>query len=436
MHIPHRTPATGGTPHRVAPLVLVSELKAEVDPAEVGIDPGRLRRVDEHLARYVDDGRLPGWLVTVSRRGRLAHVSRYGSRDAEQGLPVEPDTLWRIYSMTKPVTSVAAMMLYEQGAFQLTDPVSRFIPSFAGVRVYTGGPDQRPVTVPATEPVRIWHLLTHTAGLTYGFHRVHPCDALYRAAGFELGLPPGVTLAEACDRWAAIPLLFQPGTEWNYSVATDVLGRVVEVASGQPLDEFFAQRIFGPLGMTDTGFYAPQDQLSRLAALYTLGPGRKAVRFDALAEDARKPPTMLSGGGGLVSTAADYHRFTQLLLHRADSPAGELGDVRLLSPRTVAYMGRNHLPGGLDLEKFGRPLDAETSFAGVGFGLGFAVVLDPVPGRVVRSPGELSWGGAASTAFWIDPAEELTVCFYTQLIPSSAHPIRSELRQLVYQALL
>ena len=414
----------------------MSELKTEIDLAEAGLDPSRLRRLDENLARYVDDGRLPGWLVTVSRHGRLAHVSSYGARDAEKGLPVEPDTLWRIYSMTKPVTSVAAMMLYEEGAFQLTDPVSQFIPSFAGVRVFTGGSDQRPVTVPATEPVRIWHLLTHTAGLTYGFQRVHPCDALYRAAGFDVGLPPGMDLAAACDAWAGIPLLFQPGAEWNYSVATDVLGRVVEVASGQRLDEFFARRIFGPLGMTDTGFCAPQDQLGRLAALYALGPGGKAVRFDALGDEARKPPSMLSGGGGLVSTAADYHRFTQMLLPRADSPAGELDGRRLLSPRTVAYMGRNHLPGGLDLEQFGRPLDPRAPFRGVGFGLGFAVVIDPVPGRVVRSLGELSWGGLASTAFWIDPAEELTVSFFTQLMPSSAHPIRPQLRQLVYQALV
>jgi len=413
----------------------VSELKSEIDPAEVGIDPGRLRRVDEHLARYVDDGRLPGWLITVSRYGRLAHVSCYGSRDMEQGLPAEPDTLWRIYSMTKPVTSVAAMMLYEQGAFQLTDPVSRFIPSFADVRVYTGGSDQRPVTVPATEPVRIWHLLTHTAGLTYGFHRNHPCDALYRAAGFDIGLKP-VTLAEACDAWARIPLLFQPGTDWNYSVATDVLGRVVEVASGQPLDEFFAQRIFGPLGMTDTGFYAKPDDLDRLAALYGRAVNGKAGRLTAEAEAVRTPPTMLSGGGGLVSTAADYNRFLQMLLHRADSPAGELDGMRLLSPRTVAYMGRNHLPGNQDLERFGRPLNAESPQRGVGFGLGFAVVLDPAAGKYVCSPGELSWGGAASTAFWIDPAEELTVSFFTQLIPSSAHPVRSQLRQLVYQALV
>jgi CubicO group peptidase (beta-lactamase class C family) len=414
----------------------VSELKVEVDPAEVGLAPDRLLRIDEHFARYVDDGRLAGWLITVSRHGRVAHLSCYGSRDTEAVLPVELDTLWRIYSMTKPVTSVAAMMLYEEGAFALTDPVAAFIPSFAGVRVFTGGSDQRPVTVPATEPVRIWHLLTHTAGLTYGFHRAHPCDALHRAAGFDIDTKPGMTLAEACDIWAGIPLLFQPGTEWNYSVATDVLGRVVEVVSGQRLDEFFAQRILGPLGMTDTGFYAAPADLPRLAALYGMGPGRKAARMDALGEAARKPPSMLSGGAGLVSTAADYHRFTQLLLHRAASPAGELDGVRLLSPRTVSFMGRNHLPGGVDLETFGRPLNPEAPFRGVGFGLGFAVVIDPVPGKVVCSPGELSWGGMASTAFWIDPAEELTASFFTQLIPSSAHPIRPQLRQLVYQALV
>jgi CubicO group peptidase (beta-lactamase class C family) len=436
MHIPHRMPRAGGTPNLVAPCSLVSELKAEVDPAEVGIAPDRLRRVDDLLARYVDDGKLAGWLVTVSRHGRLAHVSCYGSRDAEQGLPAEPDTLWRIYSMSKPVTSVAAMMLYEEGAFQLTDPVSRFIPSFAGVRVYAGGSDQRPVTVPATEPVRIWHLLTHTAGLTYGFHRVHPCDAMYRAAGFDVAAKPGVTLAQVCDGWAGIPLLFQPGAEWNYSVATDVLGRVVEVASGQPLDEFFTRRIFGPLDMIDTGFFAPPDRLDRLAALYELGPDRKAVRLDALGEEARKPPAWFSGGGGLVSTAGDYHRFAQMLLHRADSPAGELDGARLLGPRTVAYMGRNHLPGGLDLATFGRPINAESPQRGFGFGLGFAVATDPVLAGVDCTPGELSWGGLASTAFWIDPAEELTVSFFTQLVPSSAHPIRPQLRQLVYQSLL
>ena len=410
-------------------------LKAEVDPAEVGLDAQRLQRVDRHFARYVDDGRLAGWLVAVSRRGRLAHVSCYGWRDLEAGLPVEPDTLWRVYSMTKPVTSVAAMILYEEGAFELSDPVSKFIPAFADVRVYAGGSDQRQVTVPVTERVRIWHLLTHTSGLTYGFIRVHPVDALYRAAGFEWSVPAGMDLATACETWAAFPLLFQPGTEWNYSVATDVLGRVIEVASGQRLDEFFAARILGPLGMTDTAFYADDEGAGRLAALYTPAAGGKTARLDSLGRVARQPARLNSGGGGLLSTAADYHRFLHMLLDTSGSPAGELDGTRLLSPRTVGYMARNHLPGGLDLETFGRPLYAESPFAGVGFGLGFGVMIDPVRSRVVCSEGELTWGGAASTAFWVDQREELAVAFYTQLLPSSTYRIRPQLRQLVYQAL-
>jgi CubicO group peptidase (beta-lactamase class C family) len=413
----------------------VSELTVEVDAAEVGLDSERLKRLDAHFADYVADGRLPGWLLTVRRHGRLAHVARCGSRDVEAGLPVTDDTVWRIYSMTKPVTSVAAMMLYEEGRFALTDPVSAFIPAFADVRVYAGGSDLRQVTVPVVEPVRIWHLLTHTAGLTYGFHRVHPVDALYRAAGFEWGTPPGVDLAQACDLWAGFPLLFQPGTEWNYSVATDVLGRVVEVVSGQRLDEFFADRIFRPLGMTGTAFWADPAAQPRLAALYTPGPDGQATRMDVFGKAALREPGMLAGGGGLVSTAADYDRFTQMLLDRPGSPAGELDGIRLLSPRTVGYMARNHLPGGVDLETFGRPLFAEVPFRGVGFGLGFGVLIDPVPGKVIGSAGEISWGGAASTSFWVDQAEDLTVSFFTQLLPSSTHPIRAQLRQLVYQAL-
>ena len=417
--------------------MIMSELKVEVDPAEVGFAADRLHRLDDNFARYVDAGLLSGWLLAVSRHGKVAYVAHGGQRDKEAGLGVTTDTLWRIYSMTKPITSVATMMLYEEGRLELTDPVSKFIPAFKDMRVYTGGSDQRPVTVPATEPVRIHHLLTHTSGLTYGFHRVHPVDGMYRAAGFELGDPPNVTLAEACDIWASMPLLFQPGTEWNYSVATDVLGRVVEVASGQSLDEFYAQRIFEPLGMTDTSFGARPDDLPRLATLYGRGAlDGKATRMEGLGAAARKKPVMLSGGGGLVSTAADYHRFTQMVLPRSDSPAGELDGVRLLSSRTVAYMTRNHLPGNQDLAQFGRPLNAESPQAGTGFGLGFAVVIDPPRLKVVCSAGELSWGGAASTAFWLDPAEELTVSFFTQLIPSSAHPIRAQLRQLVYQALL
>jgi CubicO group peptidase (beta-lactamase class C family) len=411
-------------------------LKAEVDPAEVGFDPARLDRIDRHFARYVDDGRLAGWLLTVGRHGKLAHVSAYGARDIEAGLPVESDTLWRIYSMTKPVTSVAAMMLYEEGGFELTDPVSKYIPSFGSVRVFTGGSDIRPLTVPATEPVRIWHLLTHTSGLTYGFHRAHPVDAIYRAQGFEWGSPRGVDLAGCCDEFAGMPLLFQPGAEWNYSVSTDVLGRVVEVVSGQSLDEFLASRVLGPLGMTDTAFWARPGQAARLGALYTRGPDGRASRADTFGNAFLMEPVYLSGGGGLVSSAADYHRFTEMLLDRPDSPAGELDGARLLGPRTVAYMTRNHLPGGADLETFGRPLFAESPLRGTGFGLGFAVVTDPAAGKTLTSAGEFSWGGAASTAFFVDPAEQLTVSFFTQLLPSSTYPLRSQLRQLVYQALV
>jgi CubicO group peptidase (beta-lactamase class C family) len=410
----------------------MAALEVEVEPIKAGFVPDRLERIDRHFARYVDDGRLAGWLLAVSRDGRVVHLASYGDRDREAGRPVELDTLWRIYSMTKPITSVAAMMLYEEGAFELKDPVSRFIPSFADMRVYTAGSALAPVTVPAMEPVRIWHLLTHTAGLTYGFHHAHPVDAIYRAAGFEWGAPEGVDLAGCCDAWASMPLLFQPGSEWNYSVASDVLGRVVEVASGQSLDEFFRARIFEPLGMTDTSFSVTEPERDRLAALYMPHPAtRRATRLDSMGNLALRPPTALSGGGGLVSSAADYQRFTQMLLGE-----GELDGARLLGSRTVRYMARNHLPGGVDLEQFGRPLFAETTFDGVGFGLGFSVVDDPAKNKVLSTKGEYAWGGAASTAFWVDPAERITALFFTQLLPSSTHPIRPQFKQLVYQALV
>jgi CubicO group peptidase (beta-lactamase class C family) len=410
----------------------MGELTVDVDPAEVGLDQHRLDRIDTHFARYVDQGLLPGWLVVVSRRGRIAHLSTYGHRDIEAGLPVEHDTLFRLASMTKPVTSVAAMMLYEQGAFELKDPVSRFIPSFAHARVFRSGTAARPVTDPVVEPLRLWHLLTHTAGLTYGFHYAHPVDAMYRAAGFEWGTPAELDLAGCCDAWAGLPLLFQPGSEWNYSVATDVLGRVVEVASGQSLDEFFARNIFAPLGLTDTGFSIDEADSRRLAALYIPVPGTNAAtRLDGFGGSPTVPPACLSGGGGLIGSAGDYHRFMQMLLG-----GGELDGVRLLGPRTVAYMTRNHLPGHVDLEAFGRPLFAETTFDGVGFGLGFSVMKDPVKNKVLAQAGEYAWGGAASTFFFVDPVEKITALFLTQLLPSSTHPIRSQLRQLVYQALV
>ena len=406
-------------------------IERTVDPSEVGLNPRQLARLDSHFARYVDAGLLAGWHAVVTRRGQVAHSSTYGQADKEAGTPVAPDTLWRLYSMTKPVVSVAAMMLWEEGRFELTDEISRWLPEFADVKVYDKGSAQRPYLVPAIEPIRVWHLLTHTAGLTYGFLHTSVVDTIYRNAGYEWGVPAGQDLAGACEAWAGLPLLFQPGTRWGYSVASDVLGRLIEVISGQSLDDFLASRIFGPLGMTDTSFWVDGQDTARLAALYAPMPGtQQAFRFDQMGAYALTKPTMLSGSGGLVGSASDYHRFTQLLLNE-----GELDGARLLGRRTVRFMTRNHLPGNVDLGTINTGGFAETTFEGIGFGLGFGIVLDPIPGRTPISEGSYYWGGAASTTFWVDPREELTVMFFTQLVPSSQHPIRPQLRQLVYAAI-
>jgi CubicO group peptidase (beta-lactamase class C family) len=396
-----------------------------------GFDTDRLTRLDQHFQKYVDDGRLPGYQLLISRHGEVVHETVGGWRDVANALPFTPDTLVRMFSMTKPITSVAAMMLYERGEFELKDEVARFIPSFASSRVYRQGGANKPITEPLTEPVRIWHLLTHMSGLTYGFHHQQVADALYRNAGFEWGVPEGMDLAAACDAWAALPLAFQPGKEWNYGVSTDVLGRIVEVVSGKSLDEFFRTEIFEPLGMTDTAFSVAEASRQRCARLY-LGQGATGPVFESPVD--LNPPhgtSFLSGGGGLWGTAADYLKFCDMLLGR-----GATGGVRLLGNRTVDYMTRNHLPGGVDLEAIGRPLFAETTFAGVGFGLGFSVVIDPITNKVISTAGDFAWGGAASTAFWCDPVEDLAVVFLTQVLPSSTYPIRSQLKQLVYQALV
>jgi CubicO group peptidase (beta-lactamase class C family) len=409
----------------------MTAISIDVEPSDVGMSASRLDRLDRHFRGYVDDGRLAGWLIAVAREGKVAHLTGYGMRDREAAAPVEVDTVWRLASMTKPITSVAAMILYEEGAFELKDPISKWIPSFEDMNVYRSGSSASPDVRPATEPVRVWHLLTHTSGLTYGFHYAHPVDAMYRAAGFEWGSPKGLDLAGCCDLWAAQPLVFEPGSEWNYGVSTDVLGRLVEVVSGQSLDAFFRERIFEPLGMVDTAFDA-RGRVDRLAAGYVVNPAGSdspPVRLPGAAPVT--PPEVFSGGGGLMGTASDYLRFSEMLRR-----GGELDGTRLLSPRTVSYMTSNHLPGGADLEEFGRPLFAETTFAGVGFGLGVSVVTDPVAGKVLTSAGEYGWGGAFSTSWWVAPEESLSVLFFTQLLPSSTHPIRGQLKQLVYQALL
>ena len=430
----------------------MGSIRAEVEAAEAGFDARRLERIATHLNRYVDDGRLPGVSVLLTRGGQIAYTHRYGERDCERSLPVGADTIYRIYSMTKPIVSIAAMQLYEQGCFQLKDPISRWIPAFADARVFAGGNVMQYQTREPASEVTVHSLLTHTSGLTYDFHFANEVDALYRANGFNWGAPGN--LEETCEALAGLPLLFDPGTEWNYSYSTDVLGRVVELVSGQSLDDYLREQVTGPLGMADTGFQVPESDIERFAANYTTAtlaarsfagntgfaapayrpddPGlRRTLLDDPRASAYLGPPKMLSGGGGLVSTMGDYHRFTQMLRN-----GGELDGARVIGRRTLEFMASNHLPGGGDLTECGRALFSEAAFDGVGFGLGFSVVLDPAKAKVVSSKGEFAWGGAASTAFWVDPVEDITLVFLTQLLPSSVHPIRPELKALVYQALV
>ena len=403
-----------------------------VKPSEIGLDAARLKRIDGHFRTYVDDGKLAGWLIAVMRHGQLAHFSTYGHRDRESGIPVTHDTIWRIYSMTKPITAVAAMMLWEEGKFELKDAVSKFIPSFAEQKVWRNGSTAKYDLDPVVSQMELWHLLTHTSGLTYGFMMAHPVDAMYRAAGFDWGIPTELDLAATCDRIASLPLLFQPGAEWNYSMATDVLGRIVEVASGLSLDEFFRTRIFEPLGMTDTAFSVSTDKADRLATLYGANPSSlQATRLERAGRAALLEPNAWMGGGGLMSTAPDYLRFAEMLRR-----GGELDGVRLLAPSTVRYMASNHLPGNADLSEFGRTLSSETTSEGVGFGLGVSVTIDPVKAKIPGSIGEFGWGGAASTTFSVDPVNDMTVLLMTQLLPSSTHPLRSQLKQLVHQAII
>ncbi|MEU5098025.1 serine hydrolase domain-containing protein [Streptomyces sp. NPDC020996] len=406
----------------------MGQLRQEVEPGEAGLDGKALDRLDQHFAHYVDEGRLPGFLVAVARGGRVAHLTAHGRRDIAAGLPVETDTLWRIYSMTKPVTAVAALILTEEGRLSLDDPVARYLPAFADPRVHVSGSGADVRTRPAAGPIRIRHLLTHTAGLTFGFYHAHPVDALYRAAGLESSVVPGTDLARTVDVYASLPLQFDPGTQWNYSVASNVLGRVIEVVSGQPLDAFFAERLFGPLGMADAGFHVPEEQAPRLAELYgdTGDGGIEPIPGLPL----RGRPRLLSGSGGMVASAYDWHRFMELLRRR-----GELDGVRLLAPETVDLMTSNHLPDGADLRSFGsRPAHDVPGNDGVGFGLGVSVVVDPARTAAPVGLGTYGWSGVATTTFWVDPGRDLTVQFYTQLRPKSSNAFFPELKRLVHEA--
>ncbi|WP_329596810.1 beta-lactamase family protein [Streptomyces pseudovenezuelae] len=405
----------------------MAQLRQEVDPGEVGLDAKALDRLDQHFAHYVDEGRMPGFLVSVARGGRVAHLTAHGHRDLAAGLPVEADTLWRIYSMTKPVTAVAALILVEEGRLSLDDPVAEYLPAFAEPRVYVDGSGDDLTTRPARGPILVRHLMTHTAGLTFAFYHSHPVDALYREAGLESSVLPGSDLARTVDVYASLPLQFEPGTQWNYSVASNVLGRVIEVASGQTLDTFFAERVLGPLGMTDAGFWVSDEQADRLSELYGEKDDGSIEPVPGL--PLRGRPRLLSGSGGLAASAYDVHRFAELLRRR-----GELDGTRLLSAETVDLMTSNHLPGGADLRAFGtKPAHDEPGNDGVGFGLGVSVVIDPARTLAPSNLGSYGWSGAASTTFWVDPGRDLTVQFFTQVRPKSLK-LFPELKRLVHEA--
>jgi CubicO group peptidase (beta-lactamase class C family) len=398
-------------------------------PESFGMSTDRLENITDWMNRYVDEGKLAGAQTVIARGGKVAYSHQVGQADIENNVPWNENTMARFYSMTKPVTSVALMMLYEKGLFHLDDPVEDYIPSFADMRVLRSGARDIEDTEPAKTKMTVHHLLTHMSGLTYGFIGGALGEA-YTAGKMDFG-PTRGTLEEHCDKLAEMPLQFNPGSRWNYGVSTDVVGRLVEVISGQDLRSHFDEHIFDPLGMADTAFDVPEEKIDRLASLYGIDKDGKLKLLEAGQKSVYRAgrTTCYSGGGGLISTAGDYYRFAEMV--RRD---GIFGGERLLGSRTMKFMKSNHLQG--DLADNGQPSFSEVSFEGVGFGLGGWVMVDPPKSQMMGSVGDFGWGGMASTVFWTDPVEDLTILFLTQLAPSSQFPLRKELRALVHQALI
>ncbi len=402
-----------------------------INSASHGFDAGRLAAIDALIrTRYLDSGLLPHAQLLIAQDGEIAHFSHQGA-GREGGARIDESSLFRIASMTKPITSIAFMMLVEEGKVALDTPVHHVLPALKNLGVYDGGGAGVPFRTKATaEPMRMVDLLRHTSGLTYGFQNRSNIDAAYRAGKIE-NWHGNLDLQGFVAALADIPLEFSPGTAWNYSVSTDVLGAVVEQVSGQTLDAFFHDRIFAPLGMHDTFFTVPADKIDRLTDCWTFDPAKGRVMYDRGAESAwSRQPKLVSGGGGLVSSALDYHRFCRMCLD-----GGTLDGVRIVGRKTLDLMTQNHLPGGGDLASMSKSLFSETTNAGTGFGLGFAVTIDPVRSMVPGSVGEYYWGGMFSTAFFIDPVERVSMVFMTQLAPSSLYPIRRELKTMIYAAL-
>ena len=397
----------------------------------LGFSAERLAKIDRFLQeRYVGPGRLPCAQFVLARQGQVVHQTLLGQQDPERGVALADDTVFRIYSMTKPIACVALMTLVEEGLIALDDPVAKHIPEWKDLGVFSAGVTPAFMVTPPARPMQVVDLLRHTSGLTYGFQNRSNVDAAYRKLKVS-DTHGDHDLEGMIGQLAKLPLEFSPGEAWNYSVSTDVVGYLVQKIAGKPLSQVLRERIFEPLKMVDTGFSVREDQRSRFAACYNAKPGgQMELQDDPQKSPYLKAPKLESGGGGLVSTAADYLRFANMLVNE-----GELDGARILAPKTVRLMASNHLPGGKDLTELSRSLFSESTNAGVGFGLGFAVVFDPPKTLIPCSRGEFYWGGAASTAFWVDPLEEVTAVFMTQLLPSSTYSIRRELRTLVYAAL-
>jgi len=401
------------------------------DAAALGFDGARLARIDDFLnAQYIQTGRLKNTQLLVAREGQPVHFSQAGTL-RDDGTEMREDALFRIASMTKPVTSIAFMQLVEKCAVALDDPVTRVFPEFAKLGAYNGGGGALPFApVKSGKPMRFVDLMTHMSGLTYGFQNRSSIDAAYRKAEIDLA-----RLQFDSDEYvkilADIPLEFEPGARWNYSVSTDVLGIAIERISGMKLGDYFKANIFDPLGMPDSGFIIDRSKADRLADNYAYRPGKEPRLIEAAKESRLfDEANFHSGGGGLVSTIADYHRFCTMLLNK-----GELDGARIVAPKTLDLMTANHLPGGADLTDMSQSMFSEANNAGTGFGLGFATVIDPAKTLMPASKGEFYWGGAYSTAFFVDPVERITMVFMTQLYPSSTYPIRRQLKTMIYSAL-
>lgn len=400
-------------------------------PEDAGMSSDRLARIAPIMEDFVKDNRLPGVMTLLKRRGKIVHFGKFGLMDIEAGRPMEEDAIFRIYSMTKPITSVAIMMLLEEGRVGLTDLVSRYIPAFGKTKVYAGMGVLGLQLVNQQPEMTLHHLMTHTSGLSYGWYFDSPVEALYRQSKVR-PFDRDVSLQEIIESIAEIPLLFQPGTQWRYSIATDVLGHIVQVVSGMPLDTFFKERIFIPLGMDDTDFYVPADKVGRLAQIYgsegLFSPQPIPPEAVMGIADITRPTKSPAGGGGLASTLADYLKFCDCLLANGVYDGGG-GGGRLISRKTLAWMTANHIPDAL-MPIFLGPTERDH-----GFGLGFRVTTDLGKRRRLSSVGEFGWGGAANTYFWIDPAEELIGLMMTQHMPLSPYPVTERFRNMAYQAI-